>query len=209
MKVLIADDHDIFRHGFALFLDNIDKSMKVYQAATYSGAAEVLKKEKDIDLFILDLDMPDMGWEEGIKFIKGYLHSGLKLIVLSAIENMSSIRKSFEIGAKGFIPKRATPEVVESAINIVISGGSYIPDTMEKYILSSGDTKQKQKGEVLTPKQLQVLKYIATGLSNKQIAYELKVTESTIKLHINSIFKALKVTNRTQAVVDAQAKGVI
>ena len=124
---------------------------------------------------------------------------------------MRNIRKVLESGVCGYIPKRSDPKILNSALQLVLDGGTYIPPAL----IESGGTAQangngaKPKGKTLTNRQAQVLDLVAQGLSNKQIAYEMGVSEATVKLHINALLRSIGVTNRTQAVVTAQKMGLI
>lgn len=210
MKVLIADDHAIFRDGMALFLETINEEMVLLQSSNYAQTVKTLDREKDIDLVILDLDMPDMKWEQGLENVIEHLKENTKFFVVSASEDIQTVKKCLDMGASGYISKRADPKILESALKIVVDGGIYLPsDILHKHLLSKSNGSHKEKHKVLTDRQEQVLKLTASGLSNKQIAYELGITESTVKLHINSLLKAFGATNRTQAVISAQKQGLI
>lgn len=212
MKVLIADDHGLFREGLALFLQNISKDVQVINASNYAEAIKALHENLDISLFITDLSMPDMGYEDGLQEIKKHISGETKLVVMSASEDIGIVKKAFDLGVDGFIPKSLDPKIMEGAINLVINGGTYLPsDILQKYISitpAKSSSSAREKGK-LTDRQEEVLKLVGKGLANKQIAYELDITESTVKLHLNSLLKALNVTNRTQAVVEAQRLGLI
>lgn len=215
MKILIADDHVLFREGLSSFLKNLNEEAIIVHAENYSQALKVLEDNK-IDFIVLDLDMPDMAWKEGLEKIKEKISDETQLVVMSALSDVKIVRKVLNSGAKGFIPKNSSPKIIESAINLVMSGGFYIPpEILDKCCIGissinlPAETEEKREKSVLTHRQAEVLKYISSGLSNKQIAYELGVTESTIKLHINSLLRNLGVNNRTQAVITAQKLGLI
>ncbi|MFV0626814.1 MAG: LuxR C-terminal-related transcriptional regulator [Alphaproteobacteria bacterium] len=211
MKIIIADDHALFRDGLAIFMEQFGKDIHILQTINFAQTLKMLEQEKNIDILILDLDMPDMPWEEGLEKISQIMEKEAKLVVMSASEDIKAVKKSIELGAKGFISKRSDPKIIESAINLIISGGVYLPhEILNKHIISpvlNGNKTDKVSN--LTERQEQVLRLISLGLSNKQIAYELGVTESTVKLHINSLLRNLGVTNRTKAVVTAQKMGIL
>lgn len=211
MKILIADDHALFRDGLAVFLESIDKNVVLFQAANYDQMIKTLDAEKGIDLVIVDLDMPDMQWEKGLDQVIERLSSGGKFFIISATEDVRVVKKCLEMGARGYISKRAEPKILENALRLVLDGGVYLPsDILHKYIVNENQASVvREKNKKLTERQEQVLGLVALGLSNKQIAYELGVTESTVKLHINSLLKALNANNRTQAVIVAQKLGLI
>ncbi|MDD4556393.1 MAG: response regulator transcription factor [Alphaproteobacteria bacterium] len=136
MKILIADDHALFRDGLAIFMEQFDKNVIIFQSYNFLQTIKVLEEEKNIDILILDLDMPDMTWEEGLEKVVKAMKSQTRLIVMSASEEVKSVKKSIELGAKGYISKRSDPKIIESAINLVISGGVYLPhEILHKHII--------------------------------------------------------------------------
>ncbi len=209
MKILIADDHALFRDGLALQLREIIPDVILLNAATFAQALQILDKQPDVDMVVIDLDMPDMKWEEGFAKIKEKSPHGT-FVVISASEDIHDIKKSFEMGIKGYIPKRLEPKTMYNALKLVIDGGAYIPPAMLKLDNKEVKNAVPLRGEkTLTHRQSQVLDLIAEGKSNKQIAYEMGVSEATVKLHINALLRCLHVNNRTQAVVTAQKMGLI
>ncbi len=212
MKVLIADDHALFRDGLSLHLEQIDPQAVIFQAGNFSQAMKIIDDEKKLDLIIIDLDMPDMDWEEALKEIKEKT-DGARLVIISASEDSRSIRKSMEYGISGYIPKRSDTKVLTGALKLILDGGTYLPPS----VLDNGhavsgynaNANVRAKGKTLTNRQAQVLELVAQGMSNKQIAYEIGVSEATVKLHINALLRAVGATNRTQAVITAQKMGLI
>ena len=211
MKVLIADDHALFRDGLSLNLERIDPQAVVFQAGSFSQALKILDDEKKLDLIIIDLDMPDMQWEEGLAELRKK-SNGARYVVISATEDSRSIRKSLEQGISGYIPKRSDTKVLSGALKLILDGGTYFPPSVFETGSSSANSAQngdKPKNKMLTNRQSEVLGLVAQGLSNKQIAYNMGVSEATVKLHINALLRSLGGTNRTQAVVTAQKMGLI
>lgn len=207
MKILIADDHALFRDGLSLHLEKIAPHAVILQASNYSQAMKIIDSTPDINLVVIDLDMPDMKWEEGVKV----LHEkspNIRFVVISASENRHDIKKILEMGLSGYIPKSSDTKVLTSALNLIIEGGTYLPPSIISQV-SSENNLSRREGKVLTPRQSEVLRYVAQGLSNKQIAYNMSVSEATVKLHINALLRAVGATNRTQAVIIAQKKGLI
>ena len=192
MKVLIADDHALFRDGLSLRLEKIEPKSVIFQAANFTQALKILDDEKKIDLVILDLDMPDMNWEEGLAELRQKAN-GARYVIVSASEDPRNIRKSLEQGVCGYIPKRSEPKILTSALQLILDGG----------------TAPVSSGKTLTNRQQQVLGLVAQGMSNKQIAYEMGVSEATVKLHINALLRSVGATNRTQALIRAQQMGLI
>ncbi len=208
MKILIADDHALFRDGLAMRLEQINPDIILHQAPTFSQAIKILDKEHNIDMVIVDLDMPDMRWEDGIEEIKKKAPNS-SIVVISASEDIRNIRKILATGIKGYIPKRSEPKIMHNALKLILDGGTYIPPALIENSAEHGANGYKGNGKTLTNRQSQVLDLIAQGKSNKQIAYEMGVSEATVKLHINALLRSLKVNNRTQAVVTAQKMGII
>ncbi len=211
MKVLIADDHALFRDGLGMRLEQIDPDAVILQASGFTQALKIIDQEKKLDLVILDLDMPDMRWEDGLDEMKKKAPDA-RFVVVSASEDVRSIRKLLENGVCGYIPKRSDPKILNGALKLVLDGGTYIPPVLiESTASGTSETAPsgKAKGKTLTNRQAQVLDLVAKGMSNKQIAYEMGVSEATVKLHINALLRSIGVTNRTQAVVTAQKMGLI
>lgn len=208
MKILIADDHALFRDGLALRLEEIAPDAIISQASSYAQVFKIINAEPDTDVLILDVEMPDMPWLESLKQIRQTAPK-MKIIVVSASEDNRTVRSILATGVKGYIPKRSEIKVLNNALKLVIEGGSYVPPN-----LLDGASQNTLSGrsigvKTLTNRQSQVLDLIAQGKSNKQIAYDMGVSESTVKLHINALLRSLHVNNRTQAVITAQKIGLI
>lgn len=206
MKILIADDHALFRDELSSRLEKINPDVVLMQASSFSQALKILEKEVDLDMIIVDLDMPDIQWEEGIKILK-QKSDEINIVVISASEDMRQIRKILQSGIKGYIPKRLESQTMHNALKLIVEGGIYIPPALVEN--NSEFSNNNRRSKTLTNRQSQVLDLIAEGKSNKQIAYEMGVSEATVKLHINALLRSLKVNNRTQAVVTAQKMGLI
>ena len=169
---------------------------------------------------LTDLAMPGSGWLEAIRKIHEPLPE-TPIIILSAVFDKEVVHKTIELGAAGYISKTASNAVIISAVNLVLSGGVYIPpellretapeefDLLKQVETVPDASKVEDKIKILTPRQIDVLKLIARGKSNKVIAYELGLTEGTVKLHVTAILKLLGVYNRTGAVVEAARLGLI
>lgn len=210
MKVLIADDHALFRDGLGMRLEQTNPNIVILQASSFGQALKILDQEKKIDLVVLDLDMPDMPWEDGLREMRKKAEC-TRFVVISASEDVRNIRKVLESGICGYIPKRSDPKILNSALQLVLDGGTYIPPALieNNNSLQANVGSGRSKGKTLTNRQAQVLDLVAQGMSNKQIAYEMGVSEATVKLHINALLRSIGVTNRTQAVVTAQKMGLI
>lgn len=210
MRVLIADDHAMFRDELSAQLEKINPEFIILQASNFNQALKFIENDNRIDMIIMDLDMPDTNWEEALKELKSKAPEA-KFVVVSAGEEAGAIRKSLELGVSGFISKRSEQEVLLQALQLILEGGTYLPPSV---LQASGsaivqDRRCTGTAKTLTNRQNQVLNLVAQGLSNKQIAYEMGVSEATVKLHINALLRSVGATNRTQAVIMAQKMGII
>lgn len=208
MKILIADDHALFRDGLALRLEEIAKDALILQASGYSQILKIIDHEPQIDVLILDVEMQDMPWLETLKRIRDVIPQ-TKIIVVSASEDNRTIRTILATGVKGYIPKRSEVKVFNNALKLILDGGTYVPPNLIENTPLNNLSGRNTGIKTLTTRQSQVLDLIAQGKSNKQIAYDMGVSESTVKLHINALLRSLHVSNRTQAVITAQKIGLI
>lgn len=209
MKILIADEHPLYRDRLALDLEQQFPDTIIIQASNFSQAVKIIYEESGIDFILLDLDMVDVNWADGIKLLEQKAPD-IKIIGLSVCEDIRKIRKVLNKNIKGFIPKRSESKTIKQAIKNILNGSSYIPSALSKTDNEGLETPHyKISIKSLTHRQSQVLDLIAEGKSNKQIAYEIGVSEATVKLHINALLRSLNVTNRTQAVITAQKMGLI
>lgn len=208
MKILIADDHALFRDGLTMHLEKLVPQAVILQAANYSQAIKLLSDNKNFDLIIADLDMQDMRWEDGLAELRRHAPEA-RIVVISASEENKNIKKALELGISGYISKRAETKVMISALKLVLDGGTYLPPSIIESANTGLFNDGENKNRLLTPRQTEVLGFVAEGLSNKQIAYEMGVSEATVKLHINALLRAVGATNRTQAVITAQRMGLI
>lgn len=210
MKVLIADEQSLFRDGLTLRLKEINQNIDILQSSSLTETLQILSAEPNTDILILDIDLAGFSAEETIKNIQNISPSA-KIIAISSSEDAHNIKNILSLGAKGYIPKRSDSNILSGALKLILDGGTYIPPVMLKTDsiskLTSPTLPPLKKN--LTNRQSQVLDLIAQGKSNKQIAYDMGVSEATVKLHINALLRSLKVNNRTQAVITAQKMGLI
>lgn len=208
MKILIADDHALFRDGLTLYLEKIVPDAAILQAASYGQMFKLLNDDDKIDFIFLDFEMPDLPWQDALEKLKKH-SADIPYAIISSTEDNRSIKNILSEGAKGYIPKRSDTKVLNNALRLILDGGTYIPPAL----IENGQTNSvngKNSGiKTLTYRQSQVLNLIAQGKSNKQIAFDMGVSESTVKLHINALLRSLHVSNRTQAVITAQKLGII
>lgn len=208
MKILIADDHALFRDGLALRLEQIAPEAAIFQASGYSQVIKILKSDNNFDVLIMDVEMQDLPWLESLKQIRE-IAPNTKIIVVSASEDSRTIRTILTTGVKGYIPKRSEIKVFNNAFKLISDGGTYVPPNLIDNTPLNNISGRNTGIKTLTTRQSQVLDLIAQGKSNKQIAYDMGVSESTVKLHINALLRSLHVNNRTQAVITAQKIGLI
>ncbi|MBE6458923.1 MAG: response regulator transcription factor [Alphaproteobacteria bacterium] len=217
MKVLIADDHELFLKGLEMILQASFPEMELKTAKDYQEIFNIIANEHDFDLVLTDLAMPGAKWLDAIEKIHTVLPN-TPIIILSAVFDKEIVQKTIELGAAGYVPKTSSNAVIISAVNLVMSGGVYIPPELlhhssnsEFALLKQIEEKNIMSGDakVLSPRQIDVLRLIAKGRSNKQIAYDLGLTEGTVKLHVTAILKLLNVYNRTGAVAEANRQGIL
>lgn len=221
MRILIADDHELFLQGLEFVLKMNFPSAEIVSAQNYTQIFSYLEKGEAFDLIITDLAMPGANWYEALSRIHK-LSGETPVIIVSAVFDKGIVQKTIDAGVSGYIPKSSPNQLMLSAINLVLAGGVYIPHEMLENALDNrelnqelnslkvlADTDVSKPVKKLTPRQIDVIKGIAKGLPNKVIAHELGLTEGTIKVHITVILKVLGVTNRTGAVMEAVKNGYL
>ncbi|AZQ85133.1 response regulator transcription factor [Colwellia sp. Arc7-635] len=197
-KIIIADDHPLFRQALALMLKSSFVCSSLLEAQTIPELEEQLIETSDIDLILLDLDIPGGQGFNTLSNIR-HLYPEIAVVIISGFEEPDTIRKAMSLGAAGFIPKSTpVPEMIK-AVNKVIQGELWTPEG--DYNPDEQTIEQEDKLASLTAQQRKILLMFAEGLLNKQIAYELGLSESTIKSHASTIFLKLGVKSRTQAVI--------
>ena len=210
MKILIADDHELFRDGLRHVLDQLGGSLVIVEASDFQQAIQAVEREQDIDIVLLDLSMPGMAWNEGLQRLRELLPQQSPIIILSASDDRRHVLQAVNLGAAGFIPKTSSSRVMLSALKLVLSGGVYLPPALLEQGggSDSGPLANEHAVSFLTPRQREVLALLGQGKSNKEIARVLQLAEGTVKLHVTAILKALNVNNRTRAVVAASQLGL-
>jgi len=202
-RFVVADDHPLFRGALKESVANLFASADVYEAGGFDDLQALLEREGDVDLVLLDLAMPGVRGFSGLLYLRAQF-PGVPVVVVSANEEPGVIRRCMEFGASGFLPKTLGVETMRTAIRNVLEGGVWTPPDVD---LSGGADEATRdlvnRLSTLTPQQVRVLMMLSEGLLNKQIAFELKVSEATVKAHVSAILQKLGVESRTQAVIAA------
>jgi len=207
MKVLVIDDHALVRDALRGVLRELKGDATVVEASDWRQAAREIERDPGLDLVLLDLGLPDRDGLDILAELRGRLPS-VAVVVLSGRHDQKSVARALELGATGFIPKSAPREVMLSALNLVFSGGMYIPpEILDRREPAPGRGAEPGAGLGLTERQLDVLALMMRGKSNKAICRALDLAEPTVKSHVTAILRALKATNRTEAVVAARELG--
>ena len=199
-EILIADDHPLFRSALrqAVSLE-LGADVRLVEAASIAELETRLAEKSDWDLVLLDLNMPGAYGFSGLVLLRGQ-YPQIPVVMVSAQEEASVVVKSREFGASGFIPKSSPLEDIKDAVRKVLDGEVWWPPQAFEKVDVSAEAKAASEGLAsLTPQQFRVLTMVCEGLLNKQIAYELNVSEATIKAHVTAIFRKLGVRTRTQA----------
>lgn len=201
-RILVADDHPLFREALSAALEPHFKDAEILEADSLESTLKVLGENTQVDLLLLDLNMPGGEYFNGLISVKDS-YPALPIAVISANESIEVVAQVMGLGADGFIPKSTPTAQIAEAIITVKDGGSWVPESMEDELENVDEemTKLLKRFRELTPKQIQVLSYLRAGLMNKQIAHEMNVTEATIKAHISAILRKLEINTRTQAVL--------
>jgi DNA-binding NarL/FixJ family response regulator len=203
-KIIIADDHPLFRQALFDMLQTQFSSTTWLATESIQQLMLLLQQHDDIDMLLLDLDMPDAHGFNALVQIRQQFPQ-IPVVIVSAFEGGDTIAKALSLGAAGFIPKSTPVPQIVAAINQIFSGQQWTPTSFDPKHHPLQSIEISQRVASLTPQQYKILTMFADGLLNKQIAYELGVSEATIKAHATAIFKKLDVRNRTQAVIAISA----
>ncbi|MFR0689919.1 response regulator transcription factor ErdR [Enterobacterales bacterium AE_CKDN230030158-1A_HGKHYDSX7] len=199
-EILIADDHPLFRSALhqALTL-GLGPEARLSEAASIAELEARLNEKADWDLVLLDLNMPGAYGFSGLVLLRGQ-YPQIPVVMVSAQEDAAVVQRSREFGASGFIPKSSELSVLQQAVRSVLDGDVWWPPQVDAVTEMSDDVRAASAGLAsLTPQQFRVLTMVCEGLLNKQIAFELSVSEATVKAHVTAIFRKLNVRTRTQA----------
>lgn len=216
MKILVVDDHALFRQGLAMLLKDLYPDSEILEAATSAAALESAEQNPDIRLVLLDLKLEDGSGFETLEKLSSELADAAVTIV-SASEDSRNISRSYKAGAKGYIVKSSTSDVLRHALPLILAGETYIPSHAISLLTGGGsggnEPTSAHTGVAgapnLTPRQQEILLLMAQGLQNRDIASSLGMLEGTVKVHVKSILQKLGVNNRTHAVVTGIRLGLV
>ncbi len=201
--IVIADDHPLVRGALRQAVEGAFKDVTVTETSDFDQLILVLAAQPETDLVLLDLAMPGMHGFSGLIYLRAQ-YANSPVVVVSANDNRSVMRRCIEIGAAGFIPKTMDLDAMRAAIATVLAGGLWLPPDLGPATSTDPESADIiRRLASLTPQQMRVLMMLSEGLLNKQIAFELSVSEATIKAHVSAILQKLRVESRTQAVIAA------
>lgn len=215
MKVLVVDDHPLIRQALLVVLTQLDSDLQVLEAGNCHEALALADENSDLDLVLLDIHLPGVSGLDALQSFRERVPA-VPVVVISASQDPDDVTRALDSGAMGFIPKSQSSGVMINALRLVLAGGVYLPHEMVRHApgwngvpraapISSG-TSYREIG--LTERQAQVLALLIQGKPNKLICRDLGLAEGTVKIHITAILKALKVSNRTQAVIEVSRLGL-
>jgi DNA-binding NarL/FixJ family response regulator len=200
-RILIADDHPLVLGALRQALSGAIEDAEFFEASDLDSLSAALDKIPDMDLVLLDLSMPGVRGFSGLMYLRAQ-HASVPVIVVSANEDRAVMRHCLDFGASGYIPKSLDVETMRAAVRAVLEGGRWTPPDLDLSTPNESSALVRRLSS-LTPQQVRVLMMLSEGLLNKQIAYELSVSEATIKAHVSAILQKLDVESRTQAVIVA------
>ncbi|HZN24560.1 MAG TPA: response regulator transcription factor [Burkholderiales bacterium] len=211
MKILLIDDHALIRDALRGVLAELQRGSRILEAHDAQSAMKLLQAQADVQLVVLDLNLPDRGGFDVLAEIRER-YPAIGVVVLSGNHDRASVQKALDLGALGFIPKSSPREVMLSAFNLIFAGGVYIPPQILERAAAPPTAPPRSARSIaadlgLTERQVDVLALMMRGKSNKVICRALNLAEPTVKNHVTAILKALKATNRTEAVIVAGALG--
>ena len=207
--IIIADDHPLFRGALRQAVGSMLPGSRVIEAGGLDELTATLERDKEVDLVLLDLTMPGVQGFSGLLYLRAQFPQ-VPVVIVSAHEDVAVIRRSLEFGASGFVPKSLTIDQIGSALTTILSGGTWTPPDVDLSAPDDQEMTELLRGlALLTPQQVRVLMMLSEGLLNKQIAYELGVSEATVKAHVSAILQKLRVDSRTQAVIAASKIGAV
>ncbi|WP_374326126.1 response regulator [Azonexus sp.] len=213
LKLLVVEDHALVREGLVGLLSQVEEGVQVFESADFESALSVLDSEGDFDLVLLDLALPGIDGFAGLDILRRR-YPAMPVAVVSAFDDQPTVTRVMNLGASGFIPKALNGERLLQAVRDVLAGNivrpsGQMPARLDDAVPLPPSSVSVKPGEIgLTDRQAQVLCLMVRGLSNRDIADQLDLSEGTVKIHATAVFKALGVTSRTQALVTAARYGI-
>jgi DNA-binding NarL/FixJ family response regulator len=202
-RFLIADDHPLFRGALREAVSGLLPKVDIAEAGTFEEVGETLERGGEVDLVLLDLSMPGARGFSGLMYLRAQ-YPGVPVAIVSANDDPAAIRRCMQLGASGFIPKTLSVDGMRAAMSKILEGGVWTPPDVDLSGGSDAETAELMvRMATLTPQQVRVLMMLSEGLLNKQIAFQLGVSEATVKAHVSAILQKLGVESRTQAVIAA------
>ena len=202
-RLVIADDHPLFRGALREAVGGLFERGDILEAGAFDDVAKLLDNSGDVDLILLDLSIPGVRGFSGLMYLRAQYPS-VPVVVVSANDDPSVIRRCMDFGASGFIPKTLDIDGMRKSIAAVLKGGVWTPPDIDLNAGTDAESAELMgRLSTLTPQQVRVLMMLSEGLLNKQIAYDLSVSEATVKAHVSAILQKLGVESRTQAVIAA------
>jgi DNA-binding NarL/FixJ family response regulator len=201
-RIIIVDDHPLFRAALRQTLAGGDPSVAVEEAGDLAGLNAALEADRDCDLVLLDLNVPGARGFSGLLLLRAQ-YPDVPVMIISAVEELDVIRSAIDLGASGYLRKSVGPPEIRRAIETVLAGDVFIPEDTDAAPVDRVQADLMRRLATLTPQQVRVLMMLSDGLMNKQIAYELSISEATVKAHVSAILQKLSVDSRTQAVIAA------
>ncbi|HEX2148378.1 MAG TPA: response regulator transcription factor [Pseudorhizobium sp.] len=201
LTIIIADDHPLFRGALKQAVYGLSADLTIIEAGDFEAARNAARESPEADLMLLDLAMPGVSGFSGLMSLRAEI-AGLPIVIVSASDDGATVRRALELGASGFISKSSGLDDIRSGVQAVLDGDIWAPaGHVQTADEDPSISELLERLRTLTPQQSRVLTMLGEGLLNKQIAYELGVSEATIKAHVSAILLKLNVDSRTQAVI--------
>lgn len=215
MRALVVDDHPLIQEAVSNILRRLEPQVDIDLAGDCEGGLDIAGRGKEPDLVLLDLNLPGTSGIPALKLWRARF-PGVPVVILSAAADPQTMLAALDAGAAGFIPKSSTNEVMQHALRLVLAGGRYLPsEVLARSASASISRRERPRASLsvetlgLTGRQMEVLRLIAQGASNKVICRELGLAERTVKAHVTGVFRALNVSSRTQAAIEAARLGLV
>lgn len=212
MKILLADDHALFREGMRYVLCQLDAHVEILDASNFSEGLSIAENTPDLNLALLDLNMPGSNGAASVNLFH-LRYPDIPVVVISGADQYDDIANVMNSGAMGFISKASNSNEMLHALHVVLDGGTYLPPQMLQVV--AGEERKKDGRNYrtnkfgLTARQMEILKYLGLGMTNKTISETIGLAEGTIKVHVASVFQNLRVNNRIEAVQEARRRGLL